>query len=76
MKRARPKLRNAVSPSGNPYLRRLTDVEAAVKTHETRLTAVERGLHDISRDQALLGNMVIRCLERSRRWAPPRSRRR
>jgi len=71
----RPKL-PAVSPSGNPILGRIKRLEGRVDDHDRLFSDVYRELHDISRDQALLGNMVIRCLERARRWAPPRSRRR
>jgi len=65
-----------VSPSGNPILGRIKRLEGRVDDHDRRFSDVERELHDISRDQALLGNMVIRCIERASRWAPPRSRRR
>jgi hypothetical protein len=45
-------------PSGNPYLRRLTDVEATVKVHETRITANERRLREVSLEMALLADMA------------------
>ena len=61
--------------TGNPILGRLAKLDRRLDDHETRLRSVERGLGDVSKDQALLGNMVIRCLERARRWAPPRRRR-
>jgi hypothetical protein len=45
-------------PSGNPYLRRLTDVEARVEDHETRITANERRLREVNLEIALLGDMT------------------
>jgi len=61
-------------PSGNPLLSRLAKLDRRVDDHEARLTAVEREIHGISKDQAVMGNLVIRCLERARRWAPARQR--
>jgi hypothetical protein len=61
--------------TGNPILGRLAKLDRRVDDHETRLTAVEREIRSISRDQAMMGNIVIRCLERARRWSPPRRRR-
>ena len=61
--------------TGNPILGRLAKLDRRVDDHERRLSLVEREIGSISRDQAMLGNMVIRCLERARRWSPPRRRR-